>query len=68
MCGIMLKINEDKIELIISAPKHRAIDLSNCHLSSGGSIVSSAECVNKNGVYLDEIISMTKQVSAVSKS
>lgn len=68
MCGNMLKLNEDKTELTIFAPKHRVKDLSNCHLSIGGNIVSSAECVNNLGIYFDETLSMTKQVSAVSKS
>jgi hypothetical protein len=51
MCGNMLKFNEDKTELIIFAPKYRVTDLSNCHLSIGGNIVSSAECV-KNWVFI----------------
>ena len=64
----MIKLNEDKTELIIFAPKHRVKDLSNCHLSIGGNIVCSTECVSKLCVYFDETLSMTKQVSAVSKS
>jgi hypothetical protein len=57
-----------KTELIIFAPKHRVNDLSNCHLSIGGNIVSSAECIQNLGVYFDEALSMSKQVSGISKS
>lgn len=64
----MLKLNEDKTELILFAPKHRVKDLKHCSVPIGGNIVSSAECVKNLGVYFDQSLSMTKQISAVSKS
>ncbi|CAC5406528.1 unnamed protein product [Mytilus coruscus] len=59
----MLKLNQDKTELILFTPK-----ISNCHLSFDGSIVSNASVVKNLGVYFDRTLSMEKQVNAVTKS
>ena len=68
MCSNMLKLNEDKTEVMLFAPKHRVKDLQDCHLTFGGNVVTSSECVKNLGVYFDKTLSMNQQVSSVSKS
>ena len=68
MCSNMLKLNEDKTEVMLFAPKHRMKDLQDCHLTFGGNVVTSSECVKNLGVYFDKTLSMNQQVSSVSKS
>ena len=68
MCSNMLKLNEDKHEVMLFAPKHRVKDLQDCHLTFGGSVVTSSECAKIIGVYFDKTLSMNQQVSSVSKS
>lgn len=64
----MLKINQDKTELIIFAPKHHAKDLSNCELLFDGTIVHESAFVKNLGAYFDQTLSMDKQANAISKS
>ncbi|CAC5425482.1 unnamed protein product [Mytilus coruscus] len=68
MCSNMLKLNEDKTELIVFAPKNRVKDLSELHLNFGGNVVSDAECVKTLGINFEKTLAMDKQISAVSKS
>ncbi|CAC5388873.1 unnamed protein product [Mytilus coruscus] len=68
MCSNMLKLNEDKTELIVFAPKIRVKDLSNLNLNFGGNVVSDAECVKNLGIYFEKTLAMDKHLSAVSKS
>jgi hypothetical protein len=62
------KLNRDKTELIVFAPKHRKKDFSDCCLSFDGTVVSDVSCVRNLGVFFDKTLSMEKQVSATSKS
>ena len=41
MCSNMLKLNEDKTEVMLFAPKHRVKDLQDCHLTFGGNVVTT---------------------------
>ena len=68
ICSNMLKLNEDKTEVMLFAPKHRVKDLQECHLTFGGNVVTSSECVKNLGAYFDKTLSMNQQVSSVSKS
>lgn len=64
----LLKLNQDKTELIIFAPKHRVKELGNCQLVLDGTIVTDVTCVKNLGVYLDKSLSMEQHIAAVSKS
>lgn len=50
------------------ASKHRVKDLSNCQLSSDGTVVSIVSIVRNLGVFSDTTPSMDKQVSSLLKS
>ena len=43
----LLKLNQDKTELIIFAPKHRSQEFTGCQLEFDGNLVSDACCVIK---------------------
>ena len=45
----MLKLNQDKTELIVFAPKHRVKEFSECCLSFDGTIVTNASFVKNLG-------------------
>ena len=47
MSSNMLKLNQDKTELIVLAPKHRVKEFSECCLSFDGTIVINASFVKK---------------------
>jgi hypothetical protein len=47
----LLKLDQDKTELIIFAPKHRVKELGNCQLILDGTIVTDETCVKNLGVY-----------------
>lgn len=64
----MLKLNEDKTELIVFAPKHRLNDFRNCQLQFDGCVVSYAPFVKNLGVHFDKALNMEKHVSALVKS
>ena len=68
MSSNMLKLNQDKTELIVFAPKHRVKHISDFKLPFDGTILSDAKCVKNLGVFLDKTLSMDQQVSAVAKS
>jgi len=61
----LLKLNQDKTELIIFAPKHRVKELGNCQLVLDGTIVTDVTCVKNLGVYLDKSLSMEQHIAAV---
>ena len=62
----VLKLNQDKTELIVFAPKHRIKHLSEFSLSFNGttSIVNDVSCVKNLGVFMDKTLSMEQQVRA----
>jgi hypothetical protein len=64
----LLKLNQDKTELIIFAPKNHVRDFENCHLSFDGTVVSDVSSVRNLGVIFDKTLTMEKQVSTITKS
>ncbi|CAC5412707.1 unnamed protein product [Mytilus coruscus] len=64
----MLKLNQDKTELIIFTPKHLKASVPNLQLKVGNKVISSVSCVKSLGVYFDQHLTMERQVSAVIKS
>jgi hypothetical protein len=56
----MLKLNEDKTELIVFAPKHRLNNFRNCQLQFDGCVVSDAPFVKNLGIHFDKALSMEK--------
>ena len=68
MKSSMLKLNDDKTELIVFALKHRLNDFRNCQLQFDGCVVSDAPFVRNLGVHFYKALNMEKHVSALVKS
>ena len=68
MSSNMLKLNQDKTELTVFAPKHRVKEFSESCLSFDGTIVINASFVKNLGIFSDRTLCMQKQASAITKS
>jgi hypothetical protein len=68
MSSNILKLNQDKTELIVFAPKHRVKEFSECCLSFDETIVTNASFVINLGMFFDKTLSMQKQASGITKS
>lgn len=68
MSGNMLKLNQDKTELIVFAPKNQARNLSDLKLTIGSNTIHAVPHVKNLGVIFDRELTMEKQVNAVVKS
>ncbi|CAC5422802.1 unnamed protein product [Mytilus coruscus] len=68
MSANMLKLNEDKTELIIFALKHQLKHLSDFRLTFDGTVLSDVSCVKNLGMYFDKTIIMEHQASAITKA
>jgi hypothetical protein len=64
MSSNMLKLNQDKTELIVFAPKHRVKEFSECCLSFDGTIVTNASFVKILGIFFDTV--MTKIMASAN--
>ena len=64
----LLKLNQDKTEPIIFAPKHRSQEFTCCQLEFDGSLVREAFCVKDLGVFFYKTLDMEKQGSSLAKS
>jgi hypothetical protein len=56
----LLKLNQDKTELIIFAPKNHLRGFENCHLSFDGTVVSDVSSVRNLGVIFDKTLCRSK--------
>ena len=68
MCSNLHKLNQDKTELMIFAPKHRAKELTDFRISFGGNILHDTPYVKNLGAYFDRTLSMEKQCNAIARS
>jgi hypothetical protein len=68
MTANMLKLNQEKTELIIFAPKHQVKHFSDFRLKFDGTVLSDVSCVKNLGMYFDKTISMEQQASAITRS
>ena len=68
MSSNLLKLNQDKTELIVFAPKNRVKQMLDFKLPFDGTILSDANCAKNLGIFFDKTLSMEQQVSAVPKS
>jgi hypothetical protein len=64
----MLKLNDDKTEVITFRSKHRSDHKERASVTVGDVTVKSETCVRNLGVLLDETLTMDKQVNAISRS
>ena len=64
----MLKLNQDKTELIIFRPKQKTRSTSDFHLKIGPNTVKASNCVKNLGVWFDNTLCMETQVNAITKS
>ncbi|KAK3082746.1 hypothetical protein FSP39_004177 [Pinctada imbricata] len=63
-----LKLNEDKTELIVFAPKYRSNDFSEFSISFGVDIIHQASHVKNLGVIFDKSLNFEKQCNSISRS
>ena len=64
----MLKLNQEKSELIVFSSKHRIRRVNDLSLTIGGRLLHAVQSVRKLGVIMDSSLTMEKQVNAISKS
>ena len=68
MLSNMLKLNEDKTELIVFAPKSRIKHLTEFSISFGENIIHNVPHVRNLGAFFDQVLSFEKQCNIVSRS
>jgi len=69
MCSNLLKLNQDKTELMIFAPKHRTKELTDFNSSLSGNTIHDTPYVKNLGAHFDRTLSMEeKQCNAIARS
>lgn len=64
----LLKLNHDKTELMVFAPKRRIKEMAYFSISFGGNIIHDATYVKNLGAYFDQTLCMERQCNAVSRT
>ncbi|KAK3109110.1 hypothetical protein FSP39_023289 [Pinctada imbricata] len=64
----LLKLNEDKTELMVFAPKNKIDEIRDFKLTFGDNIIYDAQFIKNLGAHFDKTLSMEKQCNQVSKS
>ena len=64
----LLKINNEKTEVILFTPNGQSNQSDQVELNVAGEIIIAADSVKNLGVHLDKSLTMEKQVNAVTKS
>ena len=68
MINRMLKLNDNKTEMVIYMSQYHINKHGRCDMSIGDSTISPVECVRNLGVQFDQHLTMDKQVTAVCKA
>ena len=68
MTSNLLKLNQDKTELIVFTTKQNLPSVPKLQLKIGDHSIESVPCVKNLGVFFDQHLTMEKQVSGVVKS
>ena len=70
MVMLMLKLNDDKTELVIIAPSyflhHKKVPLSSVQVGDSG--ISTSKCARNIGVMFDHYINLTTQVTKMCQA
>ena len=64
----ILKLNQEKSELIVFSSKHRIRWVNDLSLTIGGRLLHAVQSIRNLGVIMDSGLTMEKQVNAISKS
>ena len=67
MTSNLLKLNQDKTELIIFSSKQNLQSVPNIKLKVGDHVVESVSCVKDLGVFFDNHLNMEQQISSTVK-
>ena len=68
MINLLLKLNDNKTEMVIYISQYHLNKYGRCDISIGDSTISPVECVRNLGVQIDQHLTMDKQVTAVCKA
>nr|XP_022297089.1 uncharacterized protein LOC111106637 isoform X5 [Crassostrea virginica] len=68
MCTNLLKLNQDKTELMVFVPRRSKFVNKNFNINFDGNIICDTESVKNLGMYLDKSLTMEKQCSSVARS
>ncbi|XP_062609775.1 uncharacterized protein LOC134271589 [Saccostrea cucullata] len=68
MRSYFLKINQEKTDFIIFAPKHRIHHFNEVSIIFDGNKIKVSSCVKNLGVFFDSVLNMDNQIRNITKS